>query len=108
VEEFNTEKARESALALITDSAKHTVIVLDTKNGIVGCLAGTAFTPLFSTKLMGTEVFFYIKSEYRTAGCYRMLLKAFKYWCRLANCSFYYTGKMKGTNHPEQYTLRRI
>lgn len=62
------------------------VLVSHDEGNPVGVLAAYAFTPLFSTEKVATEVFLYLEPEFRSSQRGNELLDGYEYWAKLIGC----------------------
>ena len=70
-------------------------ILLCDGNSVVGYMSCGSNKGQFSEDRYAIEVGFYIKPEYKTLSSVKMLLSAFYYWAKEADCKAAFVGKMK-------------
>ncbi len=105
---FDKEQTRKSLELFCSDVNIFALILLRDDGKLIGAIAATSFYPLFYSVKTGIETFFYILPEYRNGSTLKTLLKAYRYWCKIVNCKFYYISKMVSSDNTESNKLRRI
>lgn len=70
-------------------------ILLCSESDVVGFLSCGSNKGQFSEDRYAVEVGFYIKPEYKTVSAAKMLVSAFHYWAKEADCKAAFIGKMK-------------
>ena len=70
-------------------------ILLCEGNSIVGFMSCGSNKGQFSEDRYAVEIGFYIKPEYKTLSSVKMMISAFYYWAKEADCKAAFIGKMK-------------
>lgn len=70
-------------------------ILLCSGDEVVGFMSCGSNKGQFSEDRYAVEVGFYIKPEYKTLTAVKMMLSAFYYWSKEADCKAAFIGKMK-------------
>ena len=110
VTEFNPEDASESFRSTVEGKQEDGVVILLLEGETpVGCLVASAIHHMFNKKeKTGVELAFWITKEKRTLTGMKMLLKAYRYWCKNTGCTSLLMGKLKSKDTVETYTIRKI
>ena len=75
----------------------------------VGCLVASAVEHMFNRKeKTGVELAFWITPKKRTSEGIKMLLRAYRYWCKSTECTSILMGKLKNRDETETYTIRKL
>lgn len=109
--QFDEEEVYRVGEIIISGEKEDAVILLliDERAGPVGVLVASKIYQMFNRKeKTGAELAFWLKDEYRERKNYRLLISAYKFWCKKVGCTSYLIGKMKNSDKPEEYNLRRI
>ena len=107
---FNLEDAQNAFKSTVegklTDGS--IILLLDGETP-VGCLVASAVEHMFNRKeKTGVELAFWITPEKRTRQGIKMLLKAYRYWCKSTGCTSILMGKLKNRDTAETYTIRKL
>lgn len=70
-------------------------LLLCSDNEVVGFMSCGSNKGQFSEDRYAVEVGFYIKPEYKSISATKMMLGAFHYWAKEADCKAAFIGKMK-------------
>jgi len=96
VSSFDSVVVRENYLAsLDLPKFEFVNILLCSGNEVIGFMSCGSNKGQFSEDRYAIEVGFYIKPEYKTITATKMLISAFHYWAREADCKAAFIGKMK-------------
>lgn len=71
------------------------LVVEDEEAGVVGAIAGHAFTPLFSSTKTAAEVFWYLSPAHRKGRRGKDMMEAYEYWAKLSGCSTVHYGLLQ-------------
>lgn len=71
---------------IIEGQEQFLVLISHDEGRSVGALAAYAFSPLFSSDKVATEVLLWLDPEYRTGHRGNELLDAYEYWAKLVGC----------------------
>ena len=110
VSSFNAEDASEAFRGTVDGKLSDgSIILLQEGETPVGCLVASAIHHMFNRKeKTGVELAFWITPEKRTAKGLKMLLKAYRYWCKQTGCTSILMGKLKNRDEAETYTIRKL
>lgn len=96
VSSFNPTVVSENYLtSLNMEKFEFVNILLCSGSEVVGFLSCGSNKGQFSEDRYAVEVGFYIRPEYKTLAASKMLISAFHYWAKEADCKAAFIGKMK-------------
>ena len=107
---FNQEDASKAFKGIVDGKLSDgSIILLLDRETPVGCLVCSAIEHMFNRKeKTGVELAFWITSSKRTLRGMKMLLQAYRYWCKTVGCTSILMGKLKTKNETETYTIRKL
>lgn len=96
VSEFDPEVVKQNYLAsLDMQKFEFVNLILCDKDKPVGFMSCGSNKGQFSEDRYAVEVGFYILPEYKTLSSVKMMMSAFHYWAKEADCKAAFIGKMK-------------
>lgn len=83
---FDINRVQDVCLHLIQD--KNSVIILERQDKIIGALGATITPGTFSYDKLSTEIFWFVKPEFRSYKIASSMMGAYEYWAKMNGCRF--------------------